>query len=147
MIRIGGIASQLGRLVARVRGTRDAIAGTVHARIVPSPDEREGGGATNTEVFARLVRHSPRLAAPGADLDQPAREAARQAWRGWQSDLRTIARAAGAATARALAARLRSGQFVTNTEETQRRKGGKPGGVDTYQLAESLDAATVTTED
>ena len=150
MIRIGGIAGRLSEIVARVRGTRDAIAGTVHARIVPQPDGRDGG-ESNTEVFARLARRFPQLAAPGADLDAPARAAAREAWRGWQSDLRTIARAAGAAMGPALAARLRSGRYVTNTPETRERK-ARAGlaltpGLATEQLAEALEAATATTED
>lgn len=151
MIRIGGIAGQLGALVARVRGTRDAIAGTVHARIVPSPDGRAHDAASNTEVFARLARRNPQLAAPGADLDAPAREAARAAWRGWQSDLRVIAQAAAVATAKALAARLRSGRYVSNTPETRAAKAraglSTTPGLATEQLAAALEAATATTEE
>lgn len=151
MIRLGGISGRFDEIVARIRGTRDAIAGTVHARIVPQPDGREDGDASNTAVFARLARRYPQLAAPGPDLDAPARAAAREAWRGWQSDLRVIARAAAAAMAPALAARLRSGRYVTNTPETRERK-ARAGlaltpGLATEQLAEALEAATAVTED
>jgi hypothetical protein len=53
---------------------------------------------------------------------------------------------AGIGAAKAIAARLRSGDFVTNTEATLAKKAregrGTTPGIDTGNLAASLDAAS-----
>lgn len=145
MIRMGKLGPQLDAFIARVRGTVDSLAGARDVVIEPVPDERPDG-LTNTAVIARLSRHSPALVAPAADMDREARALARQYWRPWETSLAEIAVVAGIGAARAIAARLRSGDFVTNTEATLAKKSregrGTTPGIDTGNLAASLDAAS-----
>lgn len=147
MIRLGTIKPGIDAFRTLILGRLEALQGARRMVISPSPNGRSGSDATNGQVIGYLASANPVLLdLRGADLDRAAREAARRAWRPRTSTLASLALAAGPAVARALAARLRSGRYVTNTPETTRRKGGLPGGVDTGQLAASIDNATVTVE-
>lgn len=147
MIRVGNIQAGVARFTALLRGRIDALSGSVRVVIHPTPDGRKGGSVTNTEVLGFLAQRNPDLIDPkGADLDAIVRPAARAIWRARTTGLEELAVAAGNAFGRALAARLRSGRFVTNNEETRKRKHGLPGGIDTEQLADALDDATATAE-
>lgn len=143
MIRIGSVEATAERLAATIRGTRDRLAG--YRRAVIALDARDDG-ASNEAVMGHLLRMNPGLA---QGLDAEARAGARTAWRGARSSLETLTFHAGVAFARALSARLLSGQYVTNSDETRARKarrGGGVGGVDTRQLADALANPTVTVE-
>lgn len=143
MIRLGDVSATAKRIAATVRGTRDRLAG--YRRAVITLDAREDG-SSNTAVMGHLLRMNPDLA---AGLDAEARAGARAAWQGARSSLETLTFHAGVAFARALSARLLSGQHVSNTDETRARKsrrGGGVPGVDTRQLADALANPTVTVE-
>lgn len=134
-----------------IRGRIDALAGTVYVR--PQLAAREGEGArgpSNDEVLSFLAAKHPALVKPGSDMHGPAKAAARARFNARRSDLFDIARAAGPAVCRAIAARLRSGRFVTNTPATTERKAREglslTPGVATEQLAKALDSARVTVE-
>lgn len=148
MIRVDtrSVRIQADGIVTLLRARRDALLGAV--RVVVDPAEPRVEGLLNITVLGYLSRHSPQLVdTRGGDVDQAMGAAVRAAWDPASSTLRGLAPLAGEAFARALAARLRSGRFVTNTPETLARKrargrGATPG-VDTEQLAHALDAATV----
>lgn len=145
MLRMGKLGPQLDAFMARVRGTVDSLAGARDVVIEPVPDPRPDG-LTNTAVMARLSKHSPALIAPAADMDREARFLARQHFVPWETSLAEVAIYAGIGAARAIATRLRSGDFVTNTEATLAKKAregrGTTPGIDTGLLAASLDTAT-----
>lgn len=146
MIRMGDIEAQMARATATVRGTLERLAGSVHIELHPQPNEREGSQVTNTAVLHFLGARNPELLAPdGADMDPRVRAVAREAYTPGMS-LAEIGTAIGPEIGKGLAARLRSGRYVTNNDETVKRKGGRAAGVDTEQLAQSLDAATATPE-
>lgn len=146
MLRMGKLdTSALDAFRARIRGTIDALAGARDVVIEPQP-ERRPDGLTNTEVLVRLSRHSPALVSHGADMDRAARAMAREYFLPWVTPLGEVAVYAGIGAARAIAARLRSGDFVTNTPETTARKAREgrstTPGIDTGILAASLDVAS-----
>lgn len=146
MLRMGRLdTSALDAFRARIRGTIDALAGARDVVIEPQPEARPDG-LTNTEVIGRLARHSPALVAPGADMDRAARALAREYFVPWETPLAEVAVYAGIGAARAIAARLRSGDYVTNTEATTARKAragrSTTPGIDTGHLAAALDVAT-----
>lgn len=146
MIRMGDIGARVAQINATLRGTVERLAGATSVRLVPQPNERTDSAATNAQVLGYLGARNPGLLSPsGADIDRKVREAARAAWRP-RMGLEGLAQIVGPVIARAIGARLRSGAYVTNNAETQRRKSGLPGGVDTRQLADSLDDATATIE-
>lgn len=146
MLRVGRVdTSALDRFVARVRGTVDALAGARDVRVVPEPEVRDDG-ETNSRVLVKLARANPALTSLGADMDRAARQLAREYFIPWETPLGEAAVYAGIGAARAIAARLRSGDFVTNTPETTRRKAraglSTTPGVASEQLAAALDRAT-----
>lgn len=143
---MGDISADVDRFVATIRGVTDRLAGAVHVEIHPTPDAREDSAVTNRAVLRWLAERNPALVAlSGGDIDRSVRQAARAVYRPGMG-LGVLATAAAPEVARAIAARLRSGAYVSNNDETRRRKNGRPGGVDTGALAESLDNATVTLE-
>ncbi len=137
--------SAVDRFVARIRGTIDALAGARDVVIVPEPSARDDG-ESNGRVLVKLARRHPELVAPAADMDRAARAMAREYFRPWETPLAEAAVYAGIGAARAIATRLRSGDFVTNTPETTARKARRglstTPGVATEQLAHALDRAT-----
>ena len=139
-----GVDKAIARIRDRMEELRRGAIGTIR----PQPDARVDG-TTNSTVLATLSDRYPRLTAPGPDMVLAAVREAAKSWRPWSSTVRDLANSAAAGAARAIAARLRSGQYVTNNEETLRRKArlGRPPtpGVDTEQLARALDAATADT--
>lgn len=144
MIRAGVVKAQASRVSATIRGLRDRIAG--HLRGVASLDARDDG-ATSGEVMGHLARKHPNLI---ASVDGVARAAARAAWDPRRPSLESLTVAATQAVCRELAARLRSGRYVTNTVATiaakDRAGHGTTPGVDTEQLARALDAPRITVE-
>lgn len=143
---MGSIQASIDQINATLRGTVERLAGATSVRLVPSPNERSDSRATNSQVLGYLGAKNPGLLSPsGADIDRKVREAARAAWVP-RMGLEGLAQIVGPIIARAIGDRLRSGLYVTNNAETQRRKNGLPGGVDTRQLADSLDDATATIE-
>lgn len=143
---MGDISADVERFVATIRGVTDRLAGAVHVEIRPTPDEREDSAVTNRAVLRWLAERNPSLVAlSGGDIDRPVRAAARAVYRPGMG-LGVLAAAAAPEVAHAIAARLRSGQYVENTDETRRRKNNRPGGVDTGALATSLENATATLE-
>lgn len=152
MIRIDtrSVEARAQGIVALLRARRDQLLGAVRVVVVPAGPR--AGGASNAVVLGYLSRHSPALVdLRGGDVDRAMGAAVRAAWDPWSSTLRGLAPYAGEALGQAIAARLRSGQYVTNTRETladkARRGAGQTPGVDTEQLARGLDAATVRVED
>lgn len=143
------VRAQVTALQALIRGRRDALAGAVRVTILPSPDGRADGN-TNTAVLASLSSRFPGLVAVDQDLTRLVRLGARLAFDPATSTLRDIAAQAGPLIGATIARRLRSGQYVTNTAETlrdkARRGAGQTPGVDSEQLARSLDRATVRVE-
>lgn len=147
MIRVGSIHADVQRITAVLRGRIDALAGAVRIRLHPQPDARVGSSVTNTQVFGFLAEKNPDLTNPrGADIDALVRPAAREIWHPATTTLQDLAVACGNPVGQAFAARLRSGNYVENTDETRRRKNYRPGGVNTEQLAEALDNAVATEE-
>lgn len=147
MIRVGTLTAQIQRFTATLTGRVEALMGTVRVVVHPVPDAREGSSTTNTAVLRHLAKKNPELTDPkGADLDALVRSQARAIWHPKRTGLEELAVAIGHFVSKGVAERLRSGRFVTNDAETARRKGGRPGGIDTGQLADALDAATVTSE-
>jgi len=118
MIRLSSVKATADRMAALVRGVRDSLAG--NRRAVIDLDAREGGGS-NTAVFGELARRNPGLV---AGLDAPVRAAVKERWAqgGVRTGLAELTSYAGRALAFELAARLRSGRFVTNTPATTERK-------------------------
>jgi hypothetical protein len=152
MIRVGSksVKLQTDGIVALLSARRDQLLGSV--RVLVSPAEPRAGGGSNAVVLGYLSRHSPPLTdTRGGDVDQAMGTAVRAAFEPWSSTLRGLAPLAGEALARAIAARLRSGRYVTNTAETladkARRGAGSTPGVDSEQLANALDRATVRVEE
>lgn len=148
MIRASSIRAGVSRTIATLRSRREALLGALTVEIHPAPDERREG-TENTRVLHHLARMNPALLAlRGGDVDAAVRAAARSVFSPRTSTLRELATAAGPAVARALAARLRSGAYVTNTTETTERKAraglGTTPGVATGALADSLEAAIIT---
>lgn len=146
MIRLGSIKAGTDRLSAVVRGLRDDLAG--HLRGVATLHDRSGVGETsNSAVLGRLATKHPDLF---KGLDPVARAAISREWKGARSKLINLTYHATLAVAHELAARLRSGRYVTNTPATTRRKAdlgqSTTPGVATGQLAVALDNATVTVE-
>lgn len=144
MIRIGSIMAQSQRLAASIRGLRENLAGFRRAVIHLDP---RSDGTDNERVLGYLMRKNPSL---GAGLDAAARAGVSREWRGARSTLINLTYHAGLSIAHELARRLRSGEFVTNTEETTARK-AKAGrsttpGTETFQLATALDNARVDVE-
>lgn len=148
VIRFGNITAVAERIAATFRSRRDSLLGAVSVEIHPADDMRDGGGPTNTEVLARLATRHPELVTVDDDALAAARAAAHLVWNPRTSGLRDIALAAGIGFAHAVANRLRSGAYVTNTAETSRRKAraglSTTPGVATGQLADALDSATTT---
>ena len=144
VIRVGTITAQASRLAATIRGVRDRIAG--HRRAVIVLDGRSDG-TDNERVLGYLLRANPGL---GRGLDAAARASVSSAWKGAQSTLVNLTYHAGLALARELAMRLRSGEYVTNTEATRRAKArdgrSQVPGISTGQLAVALDNARVEVE-
>lgn len=144
MIRVGSVTGQASRLAATVRGVRDRIAG--YRRAVIHLEARTDG-QTNEVVMGYLLRRYPAL---GEGLDAAARAAVSREWKGAQSTLINMTFHAGSGLARELAARLRSGGYVTNTDETRLRKAragrSTTPGTETFQLAVALENATITVE-
>jgi hypothetical protein len=140
-----GMRAAVQGVVADLRWRLGLLKTTV--RVTVSPDDARNDGVSNTAVAGHLSRHSPRWLALGPDLDDAMSKAAWGAWRPWRMTMKGLAPYIGTALARGLAARLRSGRFVTNTPETLARKRarGRPAipGVDTEQLARALDGATI----
>jgi hypothetical protein len=120
------------RWTAYLRELAGNLSGTATLTVVPSPDVRREGGS-NSAVLASLAARNPALLAPGPDLFEGGELP--EAW-----TLQAVAKARLRGAGRALAARLRSGAFVQS-----RKQSGTPG-VDTGQLADSLDNATVIAE-
>lgn len=144
MIRVGSIAAEAQRIAATIRGVRDRIAG--HRRAVIVLDARDDG-TDNERVLGYLLRANPGL---GRGLDAVARGAVSREWQGAKSTLTNMTFHAGLALARELAVRLRSGEYVTNTDETTVRK-SRAGrstvpGTETFQLATALENARVDVE-
>jgi hypothetical protein len=143
------VRAQVTAMQAVLRGRRDALAGAVRITITPTPDGRTEG-TTNTAVLASLSQRFPGLVAVDADMTRLVRLGARLAFDPMTSTLRDIAAQAGPLVAATVARRLRSGQYVTNTAATladkARRGAGQTPGVDSEQLARSLDRAVVRVE-
>lgn len=148
MIRFGHVTATAQRLAATLRSRRDALLGAVSVEIHPAEDTRADGPATNTAVLSYLAARHPALVAVDDDATAAARAAARLVWQPRTTGLRELALAAGVGFAHVIAKRLRSGAFVTNTEETVRQKARRglstTPGVATGQLADALDSATTT---
>lgn len=146
MIRVGSMKASADRMVATIRGVRDGIAGYLHAVI--GLDTRYGG-ESNAAVLNSLVARFPALT---RGLDAPALAAVRDRWAqgGVRTGLAEMTYYAGLAVAHELAARLRSGRYVTNSADYaawKRRRGlGSVPGVLTASLAVALDNARVTVE-
>lgn len=145
MIRLGSVNVSHWQRYLRDRAA--ALSGPVRLVIKCNPNRRDDGG-DNDNVLARLMEPSRSALAQGGPDVARAVDLGRRSrpWQAAQLTLRDLAFAAGPFLARAIAARLRSGRYVFNNEETRRRKGGKPPGVDTEQLAASLDNALVRVE-
>lgn len=143
MIRIGDVSAQAKRIAATIRGTRQRLAGYRRAVItLPTRDD----GTDNEVVLGHLLRMNPGLV---RGLDAAARAGARAVWQGARTTLETLTYHAGAAAARELSLRLRSGQYVTNNDETRARKSRRGGGVPglaSGQLADALENPTVSVE-
>lgn len=144
MIRVGNIDAQVARIAATIRGVRANLAGYRRAVIVLEP---RNDGRSNEAVLGYLLRANPGL---GANLDAVARGAVSREWQGARSTLANLTYHAGIGLAHELAARLRSGDYVTNTDETHDRK-ARAGrstipGTETFQLATALDNARVDVE-
>ena len=146
MIRVGSVKASADRMAATIRGVRDSLAG--HLRAVIDLDARYGGDS-NTGVFGHLAARFPSLV---AGLDAPALAAVRARWAqgGVRTGLAEMTHYAGLAVAHELAARLRSGRYVTNTPAYaawKRRTGrGSVPGILTASLAVALDNARITVE-
>jgi hypothetical protein len=144
MIRVGSIDAEAQRIAATIRGVRANLAG--YRRAVIHLDARNDG-TDNERVLGYLLRANPGL---GRGLDAAARASVSRDWKGAQSTLANMTFHAGMGLAHELAARLRSGRYVTNTEETSARKArrgrGMTPGLDTSQLATALENARVTVE-
>lgn len=149
MIRVqrGVFNASLGRWRLSVGGTIDRLSGTVYIQPVLA---RRDDGTSNGRVLSYLAEKHPDLVKPGPDMNGPAREAARASFNAKRSDLFDVARAAGPAVCRAIAARLRSGVVVTNTVETRERKAraglSTTPGLATEQLATALETARIHLE-
>jgi hypothetical protein len=142
VIRFGAWRNNAGEIAATVRGIRDRLLGAT--RVVVVLGTRREGGA-NGDVLGHLLRRNPELV---RGLDPVARPAARAVYDPRTSTLDSLALAMALAGAREIAARLRSGTYVTNTPETlyaKRARSTTPG-IETGQLADALDAATARTE-
>lgn len=144
MIRIGSVKTQTDSVAAIIRGLKDRYLGTSLATItLGSRDDGEGNGA----VLGHLIRRHPALI---EGTDAVCRAAARERFAVRTSTLDTIARDAGEAWAHEVAARLRSGRYVTNLPATTARKAARghstTPGVDSGQLADALDSAQIRTE-
>lgn len=144
MIRVGNVSASANRIAATIRGVRDRIAGHRRAVIVLDP---RNDGTDNERVLGYLLGRNPSL---GRGLDAVARGAISREWRGAQSTLTNLTYHAGLALAAELAVRLRSGEYVTNTEATLAKKArlgrSTTPGTDTYQLAIALSGARVEVE-
>lgn len=146
MIRVGSIKTQTGRVAATIRGTRDSLAGYRRAVIElhTRPD-----GTPNSLVLGALAKRFPRLF---AGLQEEAMAAVQLRWKqgGIRTGLEELALVAGRGLARGLAARLRSGRYITNLPETRARKAAlgqsTTPGVATGDLANDLDNARVRVE-
>lgn len=144
MIRVGNVTAEAQRLAATIRGVRDRLAG--YRRAVIHLDPRDDG-ASNEAVLGYLLRANPGL---GRGLDAAARAGVSREWKGARSTLANMTYHAGISLAHELAVRLRSGAYVSNTEETVARK-SRAGrstipGTETFQLATALENARVDVE-
>lgn len=144
MIRVGDVSAQASRLAATIRGVRANLAGYRRAVIVLEP---RNDGRSNEEILGHLLRANPGLA---RGLDGAARASVSREWKGARSTLANLTFHAGIGLAHELATRLRSGEYVTNTEETTTRK-SRAGrsvipGTETFQLATALSNARVDVE-
>ena len=144
---------------ADAQGMRAAVQGVVadlrwklgllstSVRVTIDPKASRNDGVSNAEVAYHLSKHSPNWLKLGTGLSEAMSKAAWSAWRPWRMTMKGLAPYIGEALGRALAARLRSGFYVTNTRETLARKRarGRPAipGVDTEQLARALDNAAI----
>ena len=144
--RVGAVGARAGAVAATIRGTREALAGSRRA-VIDLPTRRDG--TPNSLVIGVLARRFPRLF---AGLQEEAAQAVAARWSqgGIRTGLEELALVAGRGIARGLAARLRSGRYVTNLPETRARKlaaGLSPvPGVATGELANALDNARVRVE-
>jgi len=145
VIRVGSITAQASRIAATIRGTVDRLAG--YRRAVIHMDARSDSLTSNEEVLASLAKRNPPLL---GSLDAAARAGISREWKGARSTLANITYHAGTAIARELATRLRSGEYVTNTEATRRAKArdgrSQVPGISTGQLAVALDNARIEVE-
>lgn len=144
MIRVGSVTAEAQRIAATIRGVRDRLAG--YRRAVIHLDPRDDG-TDNERVLGYLLKSNPGL---GRGLDAAARAGVSREWRGAKSTLANLTYHAGIALAHELAVRLRSGEYVSNTEETTVRK-SRAGrstvpGTETFQLATALENARVDVE-
>lgn len=148
MIRFGNVTATAQRLAATLRSRRDALLGAVSVEIHPADDGRRESGATNTAVLSFLAAKHPALVSVDDDAKAAALAAAHLVWHPRTTGLRDLALAAGIGFAHVIAKRLRSGAYVTNTDETVRQKARRglstTPGVATGQLADALDSATTT---
>lgn len=144
MIRVGDVSAQASRIAATIRGVTQRLAGYRRAVIVLDP---RSDGTDNERVLGYLLRANPGLT---RGLDAIARGAISREWKGARSELVNLTYHAGLGVAHELAARLRSGEYVTNTEETLARKAragrSTSPGMDTGQLATALENARVEVE-
>lgn len=146
MIRVGSIKTAAGRVAATIRGTRDALAG--YRRAVIDLHTRKDG-TPNSLVLGALAKRFPRLF---EGLQEEAMAAVRARWAqgGIRTRLEELTLVAGRGLFRGLAARLRSGRYITNTAETRARKAALGlsliPGVATEDLAKNLDSAPVRVE-
>lgn len=149
MIRASSIRPSVDRILATLRSRRDALLGATAIEIHPAPDERRDGPENRAVLTFLAARNPELLAVRGPDVAEAVRTAARSAWNPRTSTLHQLALVAGPALAKVIASRLRSGNYVTNTDETRASKARRglstTPGVATGALADALDNATVTT--
>ncbi len=145
-VRVGAVAARSGAVAATIRGTREALAGYRRA-VIDLPTRPDG--TPNAVVIGALARRFPRLFA-GLQEEAMAAVSSRFAQGGIRVGLEELALFAGRGIARGLAARLRSGRYVTNLPETRARKArlglSLTPGVATGELATALDNARVHVE-
>jgi len=106
-------------------------------------------GETNEGVLTFLEKANPGLLAMDEDIRTASITAATDAWSVGGETLKDVAPAAAEGFTRAIAVRLRSGKYVTNTPGTRAakaREGQSTPGVATGQLASALERAKFTVE-
>ena len=124
MIRVDtrSVRVQADGIVTLLRARRDAPTRRRACRRRPRRAARRGAAKHHGPLGTSRGTPPQLVDTRGGDVDQAMGAAVRAAWDPASSTLRGLAPLAGEAFARALAARLRSGRFVTNTPETLARK-------------------------